>query len=376
MNDPFSIRDRAQKRLPRMIFDFVDGGTGADTAQSEIIEAFNAIKLQPRILKNVEQLDLTKQLMGRTYERPFGFAPMGMCNLIATHADSSMSLEAAQRQIPHCVSTAASTTLEQSFQQSAGNCWFQLYAGTNHEFTQELLKRASNSGFETLVFTVDTPRNSRRTRDLKNGFTVPITWGPRQLMDFASHPIWSINLLRSGIPEPMNYKTSQAQNLFDRFDSRAAADWDYLRRLRDSWTGHLVVKGVTCVEDALGVEEAGCDAIYVSNHGGRQLDSTAPAISVLRDIAQERRTSIPVIFDSGIRSADDVLRALALGADFVMLGRPVLFALAAGGSRSLANFLNRLEDDLKSAMAQLGITRISQIDDQVIAGRGGDQGER
>ena len=350
-----------------MIFDFVDGGTGADSAQFEISEAFRKIKLQPRILKNVEQLDLTIQLMGQTYQRPFGFAPMGMCNLIAPGADQAMSREAAQRHLPHCVSTAASTAMEHSFQQSAGQCWFQLYAGTNQEFTEELLERARNAGIETLVFTVDTPRNSRRTRDLKNGFSVPLKWGPRQVFDFVSHPGWSINMLRSGIPEPMNYKLSKVQNQFDRFDSRAAADWEFLKRLRDRWSGKLVVKGVTCAEDALGVEQAGCDAIYVSNHGGRQLDSGIPAITILNDIAAQRRTSIPIIFDSGIRSADDVLRALASGADMVMLGRPLLFALAAGGAGALSQFLDRLEDDLKSAMAQLGVTKISDIDDRVIA---------
>ena len=183
MDDPYSVRERARRRLPRMIFDFVDGGTGADQAQAEISKAFREIKLQPRVLRNVETLDLSVQVLGRSYGLPLGFAPMGMCNLIARDADLAMSNEAAKRAIPHCVSTAASTVMEQSLISSQGNCWFQLYAGSNEAFTLELLERAATAGIECLVFTVDTPRNARRSRDLKNGFSVPLKWGPRQIWD-------------------------------------------------------------------------------------------------------------------------------------------------------------------------------------------------
>ncbi len=350
-----------------MMFDFIDGGTGFDIAQDENHKSFQSIALKSRILRNVENISTETSFLSHEYGVPYGIAPMGMCNLISPKADEFISIEACKRNLPHCVSTAASTTLEQTFKDANGNAWFQLYAGSDDSVTFELLDRAREAGFQHLVFTVDTPRHSRRTRDLTNGFSVPLKIGPRQFFDFARHPVWTIRMLMAGAPTPMNYKTSSNGAKFIRSDSRGASDWDFLDRLRKRWNGHLLVKGVNCVDDAVKLKNAGVDGIYVSNHGGRQLDSARPAIDVLPDIREAIGETFPIVFDSGIRSADDVIRALAKGADFVLIGRPILYALGAGGKNGLTVFLNRLDEDLKSVMAQIGVTNIGAVNRQNIS---------
>lgn len=362
VTDPFSINAKAKSKLPRMIYDFIAGGTGMELAESANAQGFAGVVLQPRVLRNVESINLDTQLLGRTWQRPYGIAPMGMCNIVCPSADQQLSKQAAKRKIPHCVSTAASTTLEDTIKQSEGNCWFQLYAGTNQAMTDELIDRAEIAGYEVLVFTVDTPRHSRRVRDLNNGFSVPLKWGPKQLVDFATHPGWSLSMLAAGGPEPMNYKTSKVENSFERYDSRGASDWVFFDNLRKRWKGKLVVKGVTSCDDAIRLRDSGCDAIYVSNHGGRQLDRGLSAIKALPEIRAVVGRNCPLIFDSGIRCADDIVSALALGASFVMLGRPLLYALAAGGARGLEQYFGFMDEDLKSVMAQIGETAIPNID--------------
>lgn len=364
--DPFGNLEKSQRKLPHMMFDFIDGGTGCDLAQQANQKAFNKINLKTYILRNVEEISLKTNFLGDDYNLPYGIAPMGMCNLIHSKADVSLSKEASKRNLPHCVSTASSTTLEQTQIDANGNAWFQLYAGSDDDLTFEMVARAKTAGYKHLVFTVDTPRHSRRTRDLENGFSVPLKIRPKQFIDFATHPEWSLRMLLAGVPSPMNYKVSTKGAQFVRSDSRGKSDWDFLNRLRESWDGKLLVKGVNNSEDAIKVKQAGCDAIYVSNHGGRQLDSATPAIQMLPKIRRAVGDSYPIVFDSGIRSGDDVVRAIASGANFVMIGRPALYALGASGPKGLAQFFEMLEEDTKSVMAQIGVTNIQQIDENCI----------
>ncbi|MEP1206345.1 MAG: alpha-hydroxy acid oxidase [Rhizobiaceae bacterium] len=362
IHDAAEARMKARRRLPRLIFDFLDGATGRESAMRNNCTQLQSVLLQPRVLVDVGNLSLATDLLGRSYGVPFGVAPMGMCNLAWPGADAALSAQASRRAMPHCVSTAASTTMESSYQQAPDHTWFQLYAGTDAAQNEEMIGRAEAAGYENLVFTVDTPRLSRRNRDVKNGFQVPFKIGARQFVDFALHPHWSLSTLMAGPPKPMNYHTSKLGKSFQRDDSRGGVDWTYLENLRRRWLGKLIVKGVTASDDALRIQSMGADAIYVSNHGGRQLDSAPAAISILPNIRKAVGADYPIIFDSGIRSGDDIVRALALGADFVMVGRPIMFALGAGGADGLDSFLDHLEEDVKSVMAQIGATAIDQID--------------
>ncbi len=365
--DAEDARYFAAKRLPKLVFDFIDGSTGREQAERENRLALQRIKLQPRVLVNVEDIDLSTEILGQSSSVPFGVAPMGMCNLTWPKSDQTIARQALTRCFPHCVSTASSTTMEDSRNLSGENAWFQLYAGTNRAASDEMIDRAEAAGYSKLIFTVDTPRLSLRKRDVKNGFQVPFRMGPRQIFDFATHPQWALRSLFAGPPKPMNYHTSTTQSAFVRGDSRGGVDWDYLQVLRDRWKGELIVKGVTHPDDALRIRDSGVDAIYVSNHGGRQLDSAPAAIDCLDRIREAVGPDCPLLFDSGVRCGDDIVRALAKGANFVMLGRPILYALGAGGADGLASFLQHLENDLKSVMAQIGVTTIDQINRSVLA---------
>lgn len=361
-------RRLARRRLPRLVFDFVDGATGRETGVRKNAMAFDRIELTPRVMVPTNGRTLAKRLLGRAFGCPFGIAPMGMCNLVWPGADGMLARLARRLEIPLGVSFAASSTLEEMLAWAGSNAWFQLYVQGEADAALEMAERASRAGYEALVLTVDVPQVSRRVRDLRNGFALPFRIGPRQFLDFAVHPHWTLATLRHGAPAPQNF---QGQAQFDRTVSRAGADWAFLRRLRDAWQGTLIVKGVMATEDALRIRDAGADAVWVSNHGGRQLDAAPPAISVLPQIRDAVGADYPLIFDSGIRQGEDVIRALALGADFVMLGRPVLYAIGAEGETGLTAYVDALCAEIEIALAQLGLSDVTEIDRSVIAGSGG-----
>lgn len=346
------------------MFDFVDGATGRETGAQKNVMAFDRIELRPRVMVPTDGRNLSTKVFGRTYSCPFGIAPMGMCNLIWPGADAMLARLAKRCDIPLGVSFASSTTLEEMRDWAGPNAWFQLYVQGEADAALAMAERASKAGYEVLVLTVDVPKVSRRVRDLRNGFTVPFRIGARQFLDFAAHPHWSLATLRHGAPAPQNFQGSTG---FDRTASRAGADWAFLDRLRDAWQGTLVVKGVMTAEDAVRIRDAGADAVWVSNHGGRQLDAAPPAILALPHIREAVGADYPLIFDSGIRQGEDVVRALALGADFVMLGRPVLYAIGAEGETGLIAYFDALKDELDIALAQLGLSDVNQIGRAVIA---------
>ena len=368
-NKIFSIEDArilAKKRLPRLMYDFVDGASGDETLCEINSSALNQIRLEPRVLRNVEKRNLKKTILDIECDLPFGFSPMGMCNLTWPKADEMLANESLINNIPNCVSMASSTSLERMFELSKGKSWIQLY-NFDENFVMEILERAHQTGYKVAILTVDVPIQFRRAKDDKNGFTVPFNIGPKQILDFATHPLWSLSTLLSGIPKPMNYETSKSGNKFVRSQSRGATDWDTLKRVRDAWKGKLIVKGVMSPKDAVKVKEAGADAIQVSNHGGRQLDSALPAIEALPLIRNIVGKEFPLIFDSGIRGGSDIVRALALGANFVMLGRPLMYGIGADGSRGLKKILNIIKEELSTALGLVGLTDVNEISSEIIA---------
>ncbi|MGC1503882.1 MAG: alpha-hydroxy acid oxidase [Sulfitobacter sp.] len=349
----------AKRRLPWMVFDYIDGAAGAETGAGRNRAALDAITLRPRILKDVHQRSLAVDIFGASAERPFGIAPMGMCNLSAPGADLMLARLAAQHKVPHGVSTVASTPMEKIIEVAQGHAWFQIYFSGDGSGTFKLIDRARNAGYQTLVLTADVPEVGRRPRELRHGFKMPFQIGPRQFIDFALHPRWSLNALFKGKPEMANFKMSGYT--FDRTESRARANWDTLRRMRDGWSGKLVVKGVLDVEDATLLKNAGVDAIQVSSHGARQLESAPAPINVLPDIRDAVGPDMPVFFDSGLRSGEDVLKALHAGADFTFFGRVLQFAIAAGGEDGLHALWNVLSEELSIAMAQTGLSNLNGL---------------
>ena len=273
--------------------------------------------------------------------------------------------------IPHCLSTAASTSLEDCRARAGENAWFQLYVSAP-ETGWDLVRRALDAGYEHLVFTVDTPVLSRRRRELRRGFKVPFRLGPSQLLDFALHPRWSLTTLARGVPRFGNNRPDRggSSRAFDRSQSRGAVDWAFLDALRERWPHRLVVKGVLSPDDAARIRAAGADAVYVSNHGGRQLDSAPAAIDALPGIRRAVGPDYPVLFDSGLRDGEDIVKAFALGASYVMLGRPFLYAAGAAGRAGVYRIIELLAEEISVALAQIGRTDIGALDERVLAGAG------
>ena len=361
-------RQAARRRLPRMLFDFIDGGAGEERATRRNREALARIELLPRVLVNVEERRLACALLGRQWDLPFGIAPMGMCDLAWPGTDHAFGDAAREFSIPHCLSTAASTSMEDCRARAGGNAWFQLYVSAP-DTGWELVRRARDAGYEHLVLTVDTPVLSRRRRELRRGFKVPFRLGPSQIVDFALHPRWSLATLAHGVPrfgnnQPAGGGSSRA---FDRSQSRGGVDWAFLDALRERWPHRLIVKGVLSPADAVRIRDAGADAVYVSNHGGRQLDSAPAAIDVLPAVRRAVGPNYPLLFDSGLRDGEDIVKAYALGASYVMLGRPFLYAAGARGQAGVFRLIELLAGEVDTALAQIGRTDVGSLDQRVLA---------
>ena len=354
-------RKYARRRLPRMIFDYIDGGAGDDLACARNVDAIDAIRLLPRVLVNVENRRYRKQLLGQTWNLPFGIAPMGMCNLSWPRADAMLAKAAKRYGIPVVLSTMASSSIEATAERAGEHAWFQLYVGESEEVAFHLIERAETVGYTNLILTADLPVIGARPREERNGFRSPLRIGPRQFLDFALHPQWSLLTLRDGIPKLANVNVPGGK-VFKRNEERGRLDWDFLARLRDHWPGNLIVKGVLSCEDSVRIRDAGADAVYVSNHGGRQLDSAPSAIEVLASIRQAVGPDFPLLFDSGVRNGEAVIKALALGADFVFMGRPFLYAMSANGYAGLTELIELLKSQVDLGMAQIGCSDINDID--------------
>ena len=354
-------RRLAKRRLPWMVFDYIDGAAGTEVGALRNRAALDAATLRPRILKDVSTRSLASSVFGATTERPFGIAPMGMCNLAAPGADLMLARLAARYRVPHGVSTVASTPMEKIIEVAEGHAWFQLYFSGDGSGTFKLVERARAAGYETLVLTVDVPEVGRRPRELRHGFKMPFRIGPKQFIDFALHPRWSLSTLASGKPDMANFHMDGYE--FDRTESRAKATWETLKKLREMWPGNLVVKGVLDVGDAARLKSEGVDAIQVSSHGARQLESAPAPFALLPEMRAALGPEFPIFFDSGLRSGEDALKALAAGADFIFFGRILQFAIAAGGEDGLHKLWDVLSDELSIAMAQTGLCDLQNVND-------------
>lgn len=357
-------RRLARRRLPWMVFDYIDGAAGRETGAAAQRAALDAVRLQPRILVNVAERSLATRVFDHDAALPFGIAPMGMCNLSAPGADLMLARIAARHRVPVGVSTVASTSLERMIETAEGHAWFQLYFSGDGSGMDRLVDRADAAGYRTLILTLDVPEVGRRPRELRRGFRMPFRIGPAQFLDFALHPRWSISTLLHGRPGMANFGPDAP---FDRTESRARADWSYLAALRARWKGNLVVKGVLSVDDALRLKSEGIDAIQVSSHGSRQLDSAPPPIAMLPLIRQTVGPEYPVFFDSGLRSGEDVVRAFALGADFVFFGRVMQFAIAAAGRDGLDQMVKVLADETSLTLAQIGRTSMAGLQECLVS---------
>ena len=359
------LRRRARSRLPRFVWEYLDSATGTEATKRRNRAALDRVGLMPSILHGECKPDLGVSLMGQEMPLPFGISPIGMSGLIWPDAEAHLARAAARANIPYGLSTVAAAAPEDVAPHLGAQGWFQLYPPRDPEIRADMLARARNAGFSTLVLTVDVPGASRRERQTRSGLTSPPVLTPRLLAQAASRPAWALGMAKRGMPhmkmlDKYTQGTATAHlppTAHVGYLLRTSPDWDYLHWLRDNWSGPLVIKGVLRPEDATALEKAGVDAIWVSNHAGRQFDAAPASAEALP--AVRAATRLPVIFDSGVETGLDILRALALGADFVMMGRAFHFALAALGPRGIDHLIDLLTRDLQANMGQLGVNRLS-----------------
>ena len=325
-------RRLAKRRLPWMIFDYIDGAAGEETGALRNRAALGCATLRPRISARCERAFTLYHPVWQTSQRPFGIAPMGMCNLSGVGADLMLARWPRSMKCLMACLTVASTPMEKIIEVAEGHAWFQLYFSGDGAGTLNWSNVPKRLAMKRLVLTADVPEVGRRPRELRHGFKMPFRIGPKQFIDFALHPHWSLSALFAGKPQMANFEMDGYE--FDRTESRARADWETLKRLRDAWDGNLVVKGVLDVEDAVSLRNAGVDAIQVSSHGARQLESAPSPFSLLPAMRAALGSDYPIFFDSGLRSGEDALKALHAGADYVFFGRALQFAIAAAGKRA------------------------------------------
>lgn len=368
MHSVAELRLRARARLPRVVFDFIDGGAGDETALRRNEAAFQQRSLVPRVFRPCRERDLSTTLLGRRYALPFGVTPMGLCDLAWPGTDRALAAAAARAQIPYALSTMASTTIETIAGIAPGHTWFQIYLGGDPATADMLLDRAQTSGIETLVLTVDANFTARRLRDRANGFGLPLRPTPRLVADLLCHPRWSLATAAAGAPTFRNFRPASgggpaiAIGTMLQALAQAQIDWSTLEQMRARWKGALIVKGVLHPDDAQRIATMGADGIVVSNHGGRQLGAVPASIECLPAIRQAVGAGFPLLLDSGVRSGDDIAKALAAGADFVLLGRAFLYGCGAlGAARGPAATIDILRGELDTALAQLGCARIAEL---------------
>ncbi|MFY0662388.1 MAG: alpha-hydroxy-acid oxidizing protein [Shimia sp.] len=363
------MRARAQKRIPKFVWEYFDSATGEERTKARNRQKLDEILFEPSILHGELSPDVTTSFLGQAYDVPVGIAPVGMSGLIWPGAEQTLARAAVFANLPYTLSTVATQTPEDLAPHIGQNGWFQLYPPSDEGVRKDLLKRVKAAGFTTLVLTVDVPTASRRERQVRSGLTTPPKLTPRLLAQVAMRPAWALATARSGMPRMklIDDYAGQVSGLSSTAHAgyllRTSPDWGYVQWLRDNWEGALVVKGVLRSEDCARLEAMGVDALWLSNHAGRQFDAAPAPIEVLPKIRAE--TNLPLIIDSGFETGLDILRALALGANFVMMGRPFHYALAALGAQGPAHLVDILKQDLRANMGQLGLEHLSDVPSQL-----------
>lgn len=361
------LQRRARSRIPYFALEYLECGTGRDETLEVNQKAMRSIRLIPRFLAGSVEPDISAVLFGKPYTSPIGISPVGMASLIWPGAEKKLAELAAKEKVPFCMSTLAAEKMETIAEAVNGYGWFQLYPTRNKEIRNAMIARARRLGFQVLVLTVDVPIPSVRERQKRAGLSVP----PKKDLKFwtriASRPAWAISTLLRGEPRFLTLEdyvpkeTMQNQSQFFAEELGGTLDWDYFEEVRDLWNGPLLLKGILAVEDAKEAVRAGANGIWVSNHGGRQFDACPAAIDCIAPVRHAVGEDVPIVFDSGVRSGLDVMRALFLGADFVFTGRPFMYGIAAdpvSGHHQALTIFNR---DLENCMVQTGCRTLREI---------------
>jgi len=373
LRDILSLRDlepAARRVLPRPLFGYLQGGVEDNLSLRANANAYARWLLRTKVLVDVSSRHQDRQLMGHSYRSPFGIAPMGLCAMFGFDGDVAMASAAEAAGIPYILSGASLTPMERVARAAPTCGWFQAYIPGETEHIEALLDRVARAGFQTLVVTVDTATLANRENNVRVGFSTPLRPSLRLFWDGLVRPRWLVRtlgqtLLKHGMPHFENAGNKRGVPIISasavrQFGLRDHLCWDHLALIRKKWQGKLVVKGVISAADVMRAEQAGADGVILSNHGGRQLDGTAPPLLVLPDAAKVKGR-MALMIDSGIRRGTDVLKALALGADFVFVGRPMAYAVALAGQRGVSHAIDLLRQEIDRDMALLGICDLDEL---------------
>jgi L-lactate dehydrogenase (cytochrome) len=367
------LRRLARERLPRMVFDYIDGGADDEITLSRNSARLREIELVWDALVDVARIDTGASIMGEPMRLPFFISPTAMSRLFHPRAGETAVARAAHAAgVVYSCSTMASTTVEDIARASEGPRWFQVYVWKDRALVAETLQRAKAAGFSGIVLTVDVPVAGNRERDPANDFTIPPKLTPRTLSQVLAAPAYLWDIASTPRLGPANFThIKHSGGIIDFINSQfdRSVTWEDARWMREAWGGKFAVKGLSTPEDARRAVEAGADAVWVSNHGGRQLDTAPATIDTLPAIADAVRGEADIIFDGGVRRGTDIVKALALGATAVAIGRAYLWGLAAGGEAGVARALTILEDELKRAMALVGRTNVAQLTPDLVFAR-------
>jgi L-lactate dehydrogenase (cytochrome) len=364
----------ARRRLPKMLYHYISGAAEADAALADNRRAFEEYGFVPRVLNDVSGREQTTTLFGKTYAAPFGIPPMGSAALCAYRGDVVLTRATAAMNVPMILSASSLIKLE-DVQRENPAAWYQAYLAGDASRIEPLVDRVAAAGYGTFVVTADVPVPANRENNIRNGFQVPIAITPRVAWDTVTHPhwlfgTWARTLMNHGMPHFENMDAQRgppvlSKNLMRNIGKRDQLAWKHVELIRRRWKGKLVVKGLIAPADARIARESGVDGVIVSNHGGRQLDHTVSALRTLPEISAEAG-GMTVMLDGGIRRGTDVLKALALGAQFVFVGRPFLFAAVAGGEAGVQRALTLLKEEVHRDMALLGVRSISEISSDLV----------
>ncbi len=369
------MRRIARRRLPRGVFDYIDGGAEDERSMRRNVDAFGRYQFEPRVLRDVSNLDTTVTIFGRSMQMPLIIAPTGYTRIADSQGELAVARAAGRAGVPYSLSTMGTRSIEEVAGVGAGDKWFQIYTWRDRPLVEELIGRAKEAGYTTVWLTVDTAVLGRRERDVRRGFTLPPKIGPWTLVDGALHPGWTLDFLRN---EPIKFANvvgrheidgstpiSLAKKVANHFDQ--SLSWKDVEWLRSVWDGPIVAKGIQTVADAKQAVAMGVEGIGLSNHGGRQLDDAPVPLELVEPVRDEIGDAATIICDGGVRRGSDIVKAVALGADAVTIGRPYLYALGAAGERGVDHLLEFMREGVERTMALTGVRTIAEIDRNLVS---------
>jgi L-lactate dehydrogenase (cytochrome) len=369
------LRGAARRRLPRPVFDYVDGGAEDELTLRRNTDGFDDLVFVPRVLREVEDVELSTTILGAPSRLPFALAPTGFTRMTHHEGELAVARAAERAGIPYTLSTMGTRSIERVAAISSGTLWFQLYVWRDRGLAKELIERAKTAGYHALVLTVDVPVPGARERDLRNGLTIPPSLGLRTFLEGARHPHWWWNfLMRDAVSfECVSDRAAGPSGvmalLAEQFDP--SVTWDDLEWIRQAWDGPFVLKGIVDPGDAVRAADAGVTGIVVSNHGGRQLDRGLASIDALPAVVDAAGDRLEVLFDSGIRRGRDILTALALGAHACFVGRAYLYGLGVAGERGVDRAIALLTAELRRSMQLVGARTIAELEPAMVTRRAG-----